>query len=104
MMSGLTFVVAASGSGFPEGPEVGAELSLAEPASPGPPIPTAVVAASGLGFNDSLSGALWLATGMLPTPEGFVLPSGFGWIGDEQNARQQVPWCATKSPQENLYA
>lgn len=104
VVSGLTFVVAVSGSGFSEVPEVGAELSLAVPGLPGPSIVTAVVAASGLGFDDSLSGALWLPTGSIPAPEGLVLPSGFGWIGDELNARQQIPWCATRSPAKGLHA
>lgn len=104
VVSGLTFVVAASGSGFSEVPDVGAELSLVVPGLPGPSIVTAVVAASGLGFDDSLSAALWLPTGLIPTPEGFVLPSGFGWIGDEQKTRPQILWCARRSPAESLHA
>ena len=85
-LSGFTLVLAASGSGFPEVPEVGTELECPLVAAPGPPALTAVVAASGLGFNESFSGALWLPTGLLPTP---VLPRGFGWNGDEQNGRCQ---------------
>ena len=88
-LSAFTWVLAASGSGFPEVPDVGAELDPALFAAPGPPTLTAVVAARGFGFNESLSGALWLPTGLLPTP---VLPRGFGWNGDEQKARcQQTP-------------
>lgn len=103
VVSGLMLVVAASGSGFSWVPEVGPGLSCAVAASPGSPMVTAVVAASGLGFVDPLSGALLLATGLLPTPEVFVLPRGFGWIGDEQKARQQNPCCATKFPANGFH-
>ena len=69
---------AAIGSGFSEVPELEGKLSPAVIGLPGRSELTAVVAASGFGFNGSLSGALWLPTGLLPTPEMFVLPKGFG--------------------------
>ena len=43
---------------------------------------TFVLAAKGFGSTASLSGALEVPTGFVPTPdEVFVLPRGFGWIG-----------------------
>ena len=78
VVSGLTLVFAAIGSGFSEVPELEGKLLPAVVDLPGWSTLTAVVAASGLGFKGSLSGALWLPTGLLPTPEVFVLPRGFG--------------------------
>ena len=101
LVSDLT-LVAAKGSGFAEvaGPEL---LPLA--ALAGLSMLTAVVAASGLGFSASLSGALWLPTGLLPTPETFVLPRGFGWNGEEQNAsRPSAPSCVSAPPRLDLEA